>query len=92
MERTSVCILPSKPEIAFDELHTVWTSERGAWKVEAKVESLESVPKYKVRTVRILRRNSKTLEFYDADLNPKLTIPPQVKAVYEDFRKLVLEF
>lgn len=89
MERTSVCILPGKPEVAFKELHEVWTSECGSWKVEAKVEGLESVPKYKVRTVRILRRNDKTGEFYDTDLNPELNIPTAVETVYEDFRKLV---
>ncbi|MGN7409941.1 hypothetical protein [Sporosarcina sp. SAFN-010] len=92
MERTSVCILPGKPEIAFKEMREIWTSKCGSWKVEAKVEGLESVPKFKVRTVRILRRNSKTGEFYDADLNPKLNIPSPVKRIYGDFRKLVREF
>ncbi len=92
MEKTSVCILPSKPEIAFKEMHEMWISERGAWKVEAKVECLESLPKYKIRSVRIWRRNGETHNFYDAALNPKLTIPKRVTEVYEDLRKLVREF
>ncbi|WP_432352690.1 hypothetical protein [Sporosarcina sp. A2] len=92
MEPTSICILPGKPEIAFKELHTEWMPNSGSWKVVAKVESLDSLPKFKVRTVKIWRRNGETHNFYESELNPKLNIPKQVMEVYENFRKMVKEF
>lgn len=85
----SVCIAPvGKSEIAFGELHEVWISEQGAWKVEAKVESVESLPKYKVRTCIIYRRDNVTGKFYDSRLNDKLLIPQTVLNKYDELISL----
>lgn len=88
----SVCIAPvGKSDIAFEELHKVWISEQGAWKVEAKVESVDSLPKYKVRTCIIYRRDNVTGEYYDSRLNNNLLIPQTVLNKYDEFISLASE-
>lgn len=91
MERTSVCILPSKPEIAFEELDTVWVSPRNAYRVEAEVRSLDSHPKYKVRTVRVFKRNHETDIWREIIRPESYALPSKVLAVYHDFKRLVQE-
>lgn len=90
--KTSICIAPSKPEIAFRELLETWVSPRGAWKIVAKVECVESVPKYKARTVRIFHRTKADRAYYLAELNTDLVIPPYVLDHYHYYLKLVKEF
>ncbi|ARD47601.1 hypothetical protein [Sporosarcina sp. P33] len=88
----SVCIAPiGKPDVAFAELHETWRSESGSWKVEAKVESVESLPKYKVRTVIIYKRDTQTGKYYDSRENKNLKIPQTVLNKYDEFISLAKE-
>ena len=87
-----VCIAPvNKPEIAFAELHETWTSESGAWRVEAKVESVDSLPKYKIRTVTIYKRNKHTLRYTRLHRNSDIRIPQTVLNKYDEFISLARE-
>lgn len=89
---TSICIAPvDKSEIAFAELHETWTSEGGAWRVEAKVESVESLPKYKVRTVTIYKRNKHTLQYTRLRPDHDIRIPQTVLNKYDEFISLANE-
>lgn len=88
----SICIAPvEKPEIAFVELHETWTSEGGVWRVEAKVESVESLPKYKVRTVTIYKRNKHTLQYTQLHPDSDFHIPQTVLNKYDEFISLANE-
>lgn len=89
---TSISMAPKTPEVAFRELRETWISPRGAWKIEAKVESLEDVPKFKVRTVQIYHRTKADRAYYLAGLNTDLVVPSYVLDQYRYYLKLVKEF
>lgn len=87
----SICIVPGKPEVAFEELHKSWQSQSGTWRVVANVESVDSRPKYKVRTVTIFKRNAHTLRYVSIQPGPGKRIPDDVLAVYDKFISLANE-
>lgn len=86
----NICICSTHPETAFAELDTAWTSENGKWRVTAKVESVDSLPKYKVRTVSIYRQSNGEY-FKLTKIQGGMKIPDYVMDVYEKFNELVKE-
>lgn len=89
---TGICIAPTKKaEVAFAELHETWTSDCGTWRIVAKVESVDSLPKYKVRTTVIFKRNIHTLRYASIQPNGKSRIPDYVLNKYDELISLARE-